>query len=80
MASEKPDVLEVLNNPPEVHVFDINQETNKEPLQRTISENSLGKYHIYGNCPKTFYTKVSDKMAHALIADPDCFFSNRLLI
>ena len=44
MASEKPDILEVLNNPPpDITVPDIDTETDKEPVQRTISENSLGE-------------------------------------
>ena len=44
MASEKPDILEVLNNPPpDITVPDIDTETDKKPVQRTISENSLGE-------------------------------------
>ena len=43
MASEKPDILEVLNNPPpDITVPDIDTEIDKKPVQRTISENSLG--------------------------------------
>ena len=44
MASEKPDILEVLNNPPpDITVPDAETETDKNPVQRTISENSLGE-------------------------------------
>ena len=44
LASEKPEILEVLNNPPEVQLFVINSESSEESVQRSNSvENTIGK-------------------------------------
>lgn len=45
MAAEKPEILEVLNNPPEVHLFEFNSVSSLESLQNAVSPvNSIGRY------------------------------------
>ena len=49
MAAEKPEILQVLNNPPEVHIFEISSsESSQENLQRAESiDNCVGMFSVY---------------------------------